>query len=597
MSNHNEEIQILSHENDSHIDSNDSLRQKSGGVSGENNIQIQIKENKAINENLNIGEFQQNNNIEQNKTVNIKINNNNINNMQAKLQNFGPHIHNRNFGMHPYNQHHHHFHSLNSHNHNVSPVKLIFYYIYGYLQNTNNRIINLYTGLTTTLNMLLIKSKLPPSITRKFHIKQILFIIYIINIQYLLSSIEKIPFLNYLNKASLKYFIFSVIGLYVHYYFYSNKLFLQKDEELEKFIIKKNPQMKKGRCEHCGLIRVCRCNHCFFCNKCVKKFQLHSDWFNICIGSNNELLYALTIFFANVYLFISNIIYWYYILIRSDILNFLLLIFTLFAIVGFYILFNTLRFLYFYVFEIIFANLTIYEYENVRRMMYLWTDERRYSFFNPFNKGLKRNIEEMFVNLFDIDIYSDYKNFINLKLSEIIDDDKINQQEEEFNEFDEISSYKMMIKLVEHFDPLITSKGNIYKFVDGKEIINWNRLMIFTPFDIINCPFKEMMINRAKMMLKQRDLYLEQLHLQKINQNIENVEKIDNTDNTDKNENNENNENNDNIKNNENKDNDINKENENNNDNNSIDNSIDNIIEKNENEAIHEDKEKLKNEE
>ena len=95
--------------------------------------------------------------------------------------------------------------------------------------------------------------------------------------------------------------------------------------------------------------------------------------------------------------------------------------------------------------------------------MYLWTDERRYSFFNPFNKGLKRNIEEMFVNLFDIDIYSDYKNFINLNLSEIIDDDKINQQEEEFNEFDEISSYKMMIKLVEHFDPLITSKGNIYK--------------------------------------------------------------------------------------------------------------------------------------
>ena len=49
-------------------------------------------------------------------------------------------------------------------------------------------------------------------------------------------------------------------------------------------------------------------------------------------------------------------------------------------------------------------------------MMYLWTDERRFNFFNPFNKGFKRNIEEMFVNLFDIDIYSDYKNELQKKI-------------------------------------------------------------------------------------------------------------------------------------------------------------------------------------
>ena len=323
--------------------------------------------------------------------------------------------------------------------------------------------------------------------------------------------------------------------------------------------------MKKGRCEHCDLIKICRSSHCFFCKKCVKKYQLHSDWFNICIGANNELLYVFTLFFTNLYIFISNISFWYYIFVRPDLLNYLLLIFILSGIIGIYILFNTLQFLYFFVFEIIFVNLTLYEYQNARRIMYLWMDERRHHFFNPFNKGLKRNIEEMFINLFDIDIYSDYKIFMNQNLSEIIDDEKINQEEEEINENDEIGTFKMMIKLVEHFDPLITSKGIIYKFVDGKEIINWNRLMIFTPFDIINCPFKEMMINIAKMVIKQREL-----NLQTINQKNQNIDKIDNkeeNENEDKNENNDNN----------------------------IDNNED--IDNNEKNIINDDNEKLKNEE
>ena len=62
-------------------------------------------------------------------------------------------------------------------------------------------------------------------------------------------------------------------------------------------------------------------------------------------------------------------------------------------------------------------------------------------------------------------------------------------------------SYKYIIKLAEHVDPLITSKGNIYKFVYGKEIINWNRLMIFTVFDIINSPYKDAMVKEAKFFI------------------------------------------------------------------------------------------------
>ena len=67
-----------------------------------------------------------------------------------------------------------------------------------------------------------------------------------------------------------------------------------------------------------------------------------------------------------------------------------------------------------------------------------------------------------------------------------------------------------MLKLVEHFDPLVTSKQNVYKFVDGKEIINWNRLMIFTVFDIINSPLKDAMINQARYYLEQREKQLKE---------------------------------------------------------------------------------------
>ena len=572
MKNHNEEIQILSQEDESNLNSN------------ENSRKISVDEEENINQNKSIEEFRQNNNIHENKAKN-EINNNNDNDMEGKLKNFEPEKHYKNNIKHPQHQHQHqhqYYHQHHhQHQHDFSNPRYIFNYIIMYIKYQNNKILNLFSGLTMSLDMLIINSKFHPLIKRILHTKQILLLIYMINIQYLLSSIEKISFLNYLNKFSLKYFIFSVIALNIHYYFFKDKLFLEKDEELEKYIMKKNPEMKKGKCEYCNIIKICRSNHCFFCNKCVKKYQLHSDWFNICIGSNNELLYAIALFFTNFYFFISNIIIWYYILVRSDLLNYLLLIFTLFGIIGTYILFNTLKFLYSFFFDLIFVNLTLFEFQNARRMMYLWSDEGRHNYFNPFNKGLKRNVEEMFINLFDVDIYLEYKNYINQNLSEIIDDEKINQKEEEINEFDEAATFKMIIKLVDHFDPLITSKGNVYKFVDGKEIINWNRLVIFTPFDIINCPFKEMMINRAKMYLKQREIYL-----QKINQNNQVNETIDNKD-KDENIDNKNNDN-DNDKNN-----DIDNDNDNDNDN---DKNIDNI-ENNEKDTINEDNEKLKNEE
>ena len=105
------------------------------------------------------------------------------------------------------------------------------------------------------------------------HSKQIILIIYIFNIQYLLSIVDKIAFLNFLNQNGKSLMILSIILLYIHYNFFKNKLFIEKDEKLEKFILKRNPQLKKNKCERCDIIRTMRSNDCFYCDKCVKNFN------------------------------------------------------------------------------------------------------------------------------------------------------------------------------------------------------------------------------------------------------------------------------------------------------------------------------------
>ena len=92
---------------------------------------------------------------------------------------------------------------------------------------------------------------------------------------------------------------------------------------------------------------------------------------------------------------------------------------------------------------------------NQRRLTYLWKGDQMNSLFNPFDKGLKRNLEEMLVNLFDVNIYSEYKNLSwHNDLSEIIDDEKIQKPKDEYYIYNEFNAFKMMLKLSEHFVPI-----------------------------------------------------------------------------------------------------------------------------------------------
>ena len=422
------------------------------------------------------------------------------------------------------NHHHHNMHNQNNNNH--SNIKYLYFMAKRYIYFGNMIVQNFFSNVTETLDLSINRSHLNPSIKKYIRTKQILIAIYILNIQYLISTVEKIYFLNLLNNISFFILLLSIFSFYLHYYFFKNKLFIDKDEDIEKFVSKRNPQIKKGKCEGCNIIKIMRSNHCSFCNHCVKKFHFHSDWFNICIGCNNDLLYGLTLFFIICYLFISNLIFWYYILFGRDLLNYLIFIFLLFAIIGIYINFISAKFLYEYIFKCLSVNLTYYEKNNFKRLNYLFGENMRRGIFNPFNKGFQRNLEELVINMFDVDIYKEYKNYGCQNLSEIIeetDTGEDNKKEEEFNKYYELNSFKLMLKLNEHFDPLISSKENIYKFVDGKEIINWNRLYIYTIFDVINSPFKDTMLKQAKFQIKQSEMYLNKMK----NYNMNKEEKID----------------------------------------------------------------------
>ncbi len=507
MKNLNEEAEILSHDEKIQLNSG-SGNNPGENVNSHNSTQLEVN-NSNQNNNIDISNYGNNNN----KKYHITMNNNTVNHMNRH----GINVH----------QHQHH-----QHNHDFSNPRFLYYYALGYLKYGDFFIQKFFSGVTSSLDMAIRNSSFSPAVKNLIHSKQIFLLIYIINIQYLLSSVEKITFLNFLNQNTRTLMILSIILLYLHYFFFNQKLFIEKDEELEKFIMKRNPQISKGKCEECGLLKIMRSSHCLFCDKCVKKFQLHSDWFNICIGANNELLYAITLFFINLYFFVSNLILWYYIIFRTDLLSYLAFIFTLFALAGVYITFISGRFLYKLLFECLFVNLTWYEKNNIRRLNYLFRDPYGRSVFNPFNKGIQRNLEEMLINMFDINIYNDYKNYNCQDLSELIEEDKTKKEEEEFNSFDDMASFRLMIRLVEHFDPLITSKENIYKFVDGKEIINWNRLMLFTVFDIINSPFKDMMVKQAKYHIEQRENFLKEKNK---NMKKEEDEKIDESENNEDN--------------------------------------------------------------
>ena len=469
---------------------------------------------------------------------------------EQNMQNFNPNDHFQNFNNFPNHNMFHHHHTTSQ------SIKIFIKKLSFYIETMTTRIFN-------SLDFAVANSKLPSILKNILHTQQILVFLYIFNVQGSISVLEKdnksvkdFIFIK-LNFLTLYLMLFWIIILKLHYYFLGNKLFLEKDEELEKFMLEKNPKLNEGRCQHCKLLAVMRSSHCVYCKKCVLKFEFHSDWFNMCVGANNELIYAITLFFTLFYFFTSIIIYWYIIFFRPKLINFFVIIYFLVNIIGCYVLFKAGKFLYNFITINLLKNLTFEESRDLDRMTYLAEDIYLNEFFNPFDKGWLLNFKELIINLFDIDIYLEYKiksknNNINLNnqsnennLKEKKDDEDEEKivpgqvyNTDEFYQKEERKSYKSMLKLSEPCEPFISQKGNIYKKVYGSEIINWNILKLFTVFDIIDSPFTVNMINHAKSVLGLDEESKKLKNIKNI-ENDENKENDENEENLDKENNNE----------------------------------------------------------
>jgi len=317
-----------------------------------------------------------------------------------------------------------------------------------FINTTDGFVSGTFDNMINTFDKIIVESDIPSFLKSLFHAKQIIFFyIFLYNFYFLYRNTnfthtlepvkeDKNDLINFNNiftkksdyfdcnhnlKKSLYFaFILTFIVLFIFIIFLKIKKwdsqFIMNNTQLENYLSLNRKELEKNICGECKVTKVMRSFHCFYCNKCISRFEFHSRWFNICIGSQNFFIYLLILIVMNFYFFLSIGLLFYHIMVpRNDsvyISDFKGKYFVLhfwFSI----IIYTEYKILIFSksVYKNAFINLTHMERENWRKLPHMWKNLRK-EYFNPFDKGIIKNFLEYYLSFRNIK-----KEFINkLKL-------------------------------------------------------------------------------------------------------------------------------------------------------------------------------------
>jgi len=170
---------------------------------------------------------------------------------------------------------------------------------------------------------------------------------------------------------------------------------IQRDEMIEAYIKKYREDIEPIDCKKCNLTRPMRTIHCFYCEKCVAKWQTHSHWFNVCIGSRNLFIYSLYNLFAFTINILSIVTCFYYNSIRINRMPKVLLYVVFLFIQCFMLAKEVIKYTL-----LVVQNQTRLERDHWRRVSFMLKNEK-YEYFNPFDRGIINNVRQAIRSIFN----------------------------------------------------------------------------------------------------------------------------------------------------------------------------------------------------
>ncbi|KAJ3684580.1 hypothetical protein LUZ61_013744 [Rhynchospora tenuis] len=182
-----------------------------------------------------------------------------------------------------------------------------------------------------------------------------------------------------------------------------------------KDVIVNGYTVKVKYCDTCLLYRPPRTSHCSICNNCVQKFDHHCPWVGQCIGLRNYRFFYMFISTSTFLCFYVFILSWLNIIkersnyhnsilksMSGEVLSLILIVYTFIAVwfVGGLTVFHT---------YLMSTNQTTYENFRYRY------DKKE----NPYNKGVLRNVREVFFSKMPPSL-NNFRSWVTEEMPEIV---------------------------------------------------------------------------------------------------------------------------------------------------------------------------------